>query len=639
MRSLPVNGPGPGTDSMDPRRIALESDHISVDGLRPAALALTVLCLGLAGYYQLLCPPAARAIMVAGNLGMSVFGLCLLWVTHRCALTARRVHALGALCTLGILAVIVLGGLFGAFSGSVFTLYVGMMIVVAVGSLTSLSWALFVGFAYLAAWAFVATRVMSDGWAECLAVVVSSYAAAFVAHATRRASRRRILELRRGDAARETALERALDDAQEARRELDAKVEQRTSALREELKQRQRLEQELQHAQKMEAVGRLAGGVAHDFNNLLAVIGLSLQMLDDPGLGPAERGETLRDARDATQRATELTRDLLAFGRKQTLKRGTLVVADVLAGVERMIRRLAGGGIEVSLRTADDTGEILADVNQIEQVMLNLAINACHAMGDQGSLTVRAAPVSLDAAAAAALRVGPGEFVCIEVTDTGSGMSESTRASVFEPFFTTKGPGRGTGLGLAVAHGIVTQHGGAIDVTSELGRGSTFTVLLPRISRTPSQPSMPVAAEVSSSRSRGNETLLLVEDEPALRRVVQRTLERLGYRVVSAESGEHALRVADTLPGIDLLVSDVVMPGFDGPELASRLRKRWPQLRVLFLTGYGRDKLSRSDAVGPDDRVLLKPYPVPELARILRAMLDGQRPSLRPPDVQLLETA
>jgi signal transduction histidine kinase len=599
---------------MDPRRIALESDHISVDGLRPAALALTVLCLGL-------------------------FGLCLLWVTHRCALTARRVHALGALCTLGILAVIVLGGLFGAFSGSVFTLYVGMMIVVAVGSLTSLSWALFVGFAYLAAWAFVATRVMRDGWAECLAVVVSSYAAAFVAHATRRASRRRILELRRGDAARETALERALDDAQEARRELDAKVEQRTSALREELKQRQRLEQELQHAQKMEAVGRLAGGVAHDFNNLLAVIGLSLQMLDDPGLGPAEKGETLRDARDATQRATELTRDLLAFGRKQTLKRGTLVVADVLAGVERMIRRLAGGGIEVSLRTADDTGEILADVNQIEQVMLNLAINACHAMGDQGSLTVRAAPVSLDAAAAAALRVGPGEFVRIEVTDTGSGMSESTRASVFEPFFTTKGQGRGTGLGLAVAHGIVTQHGGAIDVTSELGRGSTFTVLLPRISRTPSQPSMPVAAEVSSSRSRGNETLLLVEDEPALRRVVQRTLERLGYRVVSAESGEHALRVADTLPGIDLLVSDVVMPGFDGPELASRLRKRWPQLRVLFLTGYGRDKLSRSDAVGPDDRVLLKPYPVPELARILRAMLDGQRPSLRPPDVRLLETA
>jgi CheY-like chemotaxis protein len=241
-------------------------------------------------------------------------------------------------------------------------------------------------------------------------------------------------------------------------------------------------------------------------------------------------------------------------------------------------------------------------------------------MGNRGTLTVTADSVEIAGVAAVTHRVRPGSYVRIAVADTGTGMDEATRRSVFEPFFTTKDVGRGTGLGLAVAHGIVTQHGGQIDVETELGKGSTFTLFLPR-SRD-SAPHRVVAATLPPA-ALAHETVLVVEDEAAVRRAVQRNLERLGYRVIAAQDGEDALRIAESLDGIDLLLSDVVMPGIDGPELACRLRTKWRDLPVMFVTGYSADRLARSDAVGPHDRVLEKPYQLEELARTIRQMLEA----------------
>jgi CheY-like chemotaxis protein len=261
----------------------------------------------------------------------------------------------------------------------------------------------------------------------------------------------------------------------------------------------------------------------------------------------------------------------------------------------------------------------VADRHQIEQVLLNLAINACDAMGNRGTLAISADAVELAGADATRHRVRPGLYVRIAVSDTGTGMDEATRRSAFEPFFTTKEVGRGTGLGLAVAHGIVTQHGGQIDVESELGEGSTFTVFLPR-ARIGSPRSIIAAAQPVAALA--SETLLVVEDEAMVRRAVQRNLARLGYRVFTAHDGEDALRIAGSLDGIDLLLTDVVMPGIDGPELACRLRETWRELPVLFVTGYSADRLARSGAVGPRDRVLEKPYQPTELARTIRQMLE-----------------
>jgi two-component system cell cycle sensor histidine kinase/response regulator CckA len=252
-------------------------------------------------------------------------------------------------------------------------------------------------------------------------------------------------------------------------------------------------------------------------------------------------------------------------------------------------------------------------------VLLNLAINACDAMDNRGTLSVVAEAVELAGADAARHRVRPGPYVRVAVTDTGAGMDEATRRSVFEPFFTTREVGRGTGLGLAVAHGIVTQHCGQIDVESEPGKGSTFIVFLPRAGRT-----APGAATARPQAFRGHETVLVVEDEPAVRRAVQRNLERLGYCVLAAQDGEEALRIAASQRRIDLLVSDVVMPGIDGPELASQLRARWSDLPVLFVTGYSADRLARTGAVGPHDRVLEKPYQLDELARTIRSMISAR---------------
>jgi signal transduction histidine kinase/ActR/RegA family two-component response regulator len=587
--------------------------------LRPASLAVAVLFVAFTIYNWRAFPPGpARTwaiiydlVLVAGGAGLYV--LC-----RRVQLANHHVQAIAAMLSFSVLGNLVITTL--TLGDPLFTIYLAMLLIASAGIVTSPAWAIAIGAVELAAWGVMASALLTGMDLVQNALVVSSSAmVALIVHLNRSRAWARIRDLRGDDARREVALQGALAEADEARRELDHKVEERTAALRTELAERQRLEEQLRHAQKLEAVGRLAGGIAHDFNNLLTVIRMSLLTVAEPeGQSADDVRDALRDASDATDRAAALTHDLLAFARKQTLERNQVAVADILGGVERMVRRVAEASIRLEVVIADDVGEIIADRHQIEQVLLNLAINACDAMGNRGTLSIRGDSIELTASDADRRHLRAGKYVRVAVTDTGTGMDEATRQSVFEPFFTTKEVGRGTGLGLAVAHGIVTQHLGQIDVESELGKGSTFTVYLPR-ARGASQ-SGPIAT-VQPPASANHETLLVVEDEPAVRRAVLRNLERLGYRVHAAQDGEHALRIAETLPGIDLLLTDVVMPGIDGPELAFRLRDKWRDLPVLFVTGYSADRLARSGAVGPHDRVLEKPYQLEELARTIRTMI------------------
>jgi signal transduction histidine kinase/ActR/RegA family two-component response regulator len=590
---------------------------IGTEALQPAALVVGLVFVVFAVYNWIAFPAPARVPVTLYDLALIVLGFALYALCRRVTITPRGAHLGAAVLSFGVLGNILLAAALG--SNPLFSYYVAVLVIASVGSVLSPRWAISIAVGEVAAWAVVAYGILPGGVVRLhVFVMLSSLAVAAIVHLGRYRARTRILELRTGDARREQALQRALAEADEARRGLDRKVEERTAALRTELEERERLEEQLRHAQKLEAVGRLAGGIAHDFNNLLTVIRMSLLTVAEPGLPPDDLRDALRDATDATDRAAALTHDLLAFARKQTLERTTVAVADVLGGVERMIRRVSEASIRLEVRTAPDVGQIVADRHQVEQVLLNLAINACDAMGNRGILTIAADTVELGEGS----RIRPGRYIRIAVTDTGTGMDDATRRSVFEPFFTTKEVGRGTGLGLAVAHGIVTQHGGQIDVESELGKGSTFTVLLP-----PARGASPrsiAAAAAKPQAALASETLLVVEDEAAVRRAVQRNLERLGYRVIAACDGEDALRLIESHGEVDLLLSDVVMPGIDGPELACRLREKWRDLPVLFVTGYSADRLARSGAVGPHDRVLEKPYQLEELTRTLRQMLEAR---------------
>jgi signal transduction histidine kinase/ActR/RegA family two-component response regulator len=601
-------------------RIDADLGNIATSGLRPASLAVALLFAGFAIYTPFGFPPGSRLPIEIYDLAIVAASLGLYSLCRRTTLSYRHVHIASALLSFAVLGNILMAAALGA--NPLFSFAVAILLIASAGTVLSALWAGFIAVVEIVAWAVVASAILPhDQLALNAIVMASSLGVAFIVHAARHVSTSRILDLRDGDARRELVLQQALAEADEARRGLDRKVEERTAALRNELEERERLEAQLRHAQKLEAVGRLAGGIAHDFNNLLTVIRLSHVTVNDPGASPDEIRDAMRDASDATDRAAGLTHDLLAFARKQTLERTTVAVSDILGGVERMVRRVAEASIRLEVRIAPDVGDVSADRHQIEQVLLNLAINACDAMDNRGTLTVAADTVELTGSAAVHLGLRAGAYVRIAVTDTGTGMDDATRRSVFEPFFTTKEVGRGTGLGLAVAHGIMTQHGGEIGVDTELGKGSTFNVYLPHARGI--APHRIVAA-ASPLASLARETLLVVEDEGAVRRAVQRNLERLGYRVISAHDGEDALRIAESHCEFDLLLSDVVMPGIDGPELACRLRAKWNGLPVLFVTGYSADRLGRSDALGPHDRVLEKPYQFDELARTIRQMLEAR---------------
>ncbi len=598
----------------------MDVPQLGKDALQPASLLVGFMFIAYAIYNWLLFPVGAREPACAYDLALVGLGFAMYQVCRRVPLSDRGVHLLSFALALSVLGNILCTAWLGV--NPEFSFYVGLLMI-ASANVIGPAWAIALSVVEVAAWAPVAYVVLPGReLTRSALVMMASAVVTTIVHVARSRARKRIAMLRAGDAKRAIDLQLALAEAGEARRELDRKVEERTAALRTELEERQRLEEQLRHVQKLEAVGRLAGGIAHDFNNLLTVIRLSHNTLGEAALGPEMR-DALRDASGAADRAAGLTHDLLAFARKQTLQRADVAIAGIVGDVERMIRRVAEAGIRLETAIEGDAGGVHADRYQIEQVLLNLAINACDAMGRRGTLTISAGAVELGELEAARRSLRPGGYVRIAVTDTGTGMDDATQRAVFEPFFTTKEVGRGTGLGLAMAHGIVTQHGGQIDVESELGKGSTFTVLLPRVA--PAAPSTVIAGS-QPVPALARESLLVVEDEAVVRRAVQRQLERLGYRVIVAQDGEDALRVAETLDNIDLLLTDVVMPGLDGPELACRLRERWNDLPVLFVTGYSADRLTRSGAVTPQDRVLEKPYQVVELTQTIRQMMDA-RPS------------
>lgn len=384
-----------------------------------------------------------------------------------------------------------------------------------------------------------------------------------------------------------------------------------------------RFEDQVRQAQKMEAVGCLAAGIAHDFNNLLTIIlGYSEVLLDRFSADdPAAR--MIQDIKVAGERAASLTRQLLAFSRQQVLAPQVLDLATVVREMEPLLRRLIGEDIELIIRADPHLGPVMADRCQMEQVLLNLAVNARDAMPRGGRLTIETRNTEPGANSLPPhLAIQPGRYVMLGVTDTGCGMDLATQAHLFEPFFTTKVPGRGTGLGLATIDGIVKQSQGTISVDSKPGRGTTFTVFLPCTECLASSSQTLVS---SAQDSGGQETILVAEDDDGLRSLIGHILTRKGYQVLEARNGMEALRIGGRHPGpIHLLVSDVVMPQLNGGELASRLAPFRPGMRILFLSGYAEDAAVRHGALEGEIAFLQKPFLPHALCRMVREVLDRE---------------
>jgi len=383
-------------------------------------------------------------------------------------------------------------------------------------------------------------------------------------------------------------------------------------------------EARLRQAQKMEAVGRLAGGIAHDFNNVLtAIFGYADLLMDSLDLLDPRRADAAEIKR-AAERAAGLTRQLLAFSRKQVMQPRLVNLNTVVHEMGGMLRRVVGERIALRLDLDQGLGHVTADPGQLEQVIANLGVNARDAMPDGGTLTIATANVNAPGVAGAEDALPPGgPLVALTVSDTGTGMDEHVLAHLFEPFFTTKELGRGTGLGLATVYGIVRQSGGQIQVASRPGEGSTFTVYFPRVEADPRAASTTALPEPSPG---GTETVLVVEDEAAVRHLCCRVLRAKGYRVLEAPHAEAALAlVAAMAEPIHLLVTDMVMPGMGGPALAAQLVATRPTLRVLYITGYALEAIEQGGDVAGADGLLQKPFSADQLARTVRELLGATR--------------
>jgi two-component system cell cycle sensor histidine kinase/response regulator CckA len=389
---------------------------------------------------------------------------------------------------------------------------------------------------------------------------------------------------------------------------------------RERAKSQAVLEEQLRQAQKMEGIGRLAGGIAHDFNNMLtAIIGYSDMVLDQ--IGPDKPiSHDLEEIRKAANRAAALTSQLLAFSRKQTLRITAVDVNEVILHVRDMLQRLIGEDIHVRIALAPAARPILADRIQLEQVLMNLATNARDAMPRGGTLTIETAVVDASETALAVPEpVIPGSYVRLAITDTGFGMDEATRTRIFEPFFTTKAVGHGTGLGLATVYGVVQQLGGHIAVASEPDRGTRFSLYFRESAEQVATASSPVR-RVAPAVAEGEQVVLLVEDEGGVRQLVSRVLRRHGYTVLEADGPEQAVALlADYSGPLDLVVTDVVMPTMDGPQLVARLRATRPHVKVLYMSGYTGEMIARRAGADTTAAILEKPFPA---ARLLEAVRD-----------------
>jgi PAS domain S-box-containing protein len=416
---------------------------------------------------------------------------------------------------------------------------------------------------------------------------------------------------------------RAIPDAEGRLQYFEGALEDITEHKRTEEALRQSQAQ-LLHAQKLEAVGRLAGGIAHDFNNLLMVISGYSDLLAERVRADPELRHDVDEVVRAAERAAALTQQLLAFSRRQMMQPRVLDLNHVVADTHKMLRRLIGEDVELRLVTGAAVGRVLADPGQLEQVILNLAINARDAMPQGGCLTLETANVELDEAYAQShLMVQPGLYVMLAVTDTGCGMEPEVKARIFEPFFTTKEQGRGSGLGLSTVYGIVQQSGGCVWVYSEPGLGTTFKIYLPRIDEALS----PQEVRASSApRARDAETVLVVEDEEKVRVLVREMLEELGYNVLEAPGGAEALRLCSQWQGpIDVLLTDVVMPGMGGVELARQATAHRPRLKIVFMSGYTGGSAAPDVDLQEGTAFLEKPFSYVRLAEKLQELLAQER--------------
>jgi PAS domain S-box-containing protein len=401
-------------------------------------------------------------------------------------------------------------------------------------------------------------------------------------------------------------------EAQAERLRLEAEAQRLTAAA-----ERERLEAQLHQARRLESLGQLAGGVAHDFNNILAVMlnytsFVTEQVQEAAALDPHSHwhraAADLQQVLRAGQRATELTHQLLAFGRREVVRPKVLDLNIVIREVEQLLRRALGEHIQLHVELEEHLYPVLADPGQIEQILMNLAVNARDAMPDGGTLTVHTTNHEVTAAAGTPSRPAPpaGRYVRIRVADTGTGIPPEVLDRVFEPFFTTKAPGEGTGLGLATVYGIITQAGGFATINSAPGAGTAFVVLLPQTAEAPALPDEPVAP---NAPHRGQETILVVEDEEALREVTRRILTRSGYRVLSAGTGPEALKIAEGFHGeIDLLLTDVIMPYMHGRELAQQITATRSGLRVIYMSGYAQPFITGEGSLHRDTVLITKPF-------------------------------
>jgi signal transduction histidine kinase/CheY-like chemotaxis protein len=405
---------------------------------------------------------------------------------------------------------------------------------------------------------------------------------------------------------------------QERRMELE-----RLTAFEERLRES---EERLRQAQKMEAVGQLAGGIAHDFNNLITVIGCSVGLLTDATEAKDPRREDLGQIKEAVDRAAALTRQLLAFSRRQVLQPRPLDLNEVVRDMEKMMRRVIGSHIAIHTTLEPKLSYMLADVGQIEQVVMNLAVNARDAMPTSGALLF--ATENRSVRLPEPHRHGviePGDYVTLTVRDSGQGMPASVLDHLFEPFFTTKEQGHGTGLGLATVHGIVYQSGGHITVSSTLGVGTTFTLYFPKIHSGDRQPTQAAGIRIVASDNERRRSVLVVDDQDAIRDISERVLQQAGFRVLTAKHGEEALEMLDQRRNagdpISLVLTDVVMPVMGGRELANIVLKDYQESRVLCISGYSRDELVRQRLVDDSVRLIHKPFEAGELVEAVRDTL------------------
>jgi len=596
----------------------------ALDVLRPMAAVAAAVMLGFVPYNFFGSPPSSREIMMTHDAVTAAVCAIIWWCIRSGRLRETQAHPVATAMILLLASNILLAMWLHRMPLN--AVFICILLVGAGAGMTLVGW----GVAVSAILLVVTTPVLlvvTDGATagRYLAMITATSAIAIALIVLRARNLRELAQFTALDRRQRQALDDALAD-------LDAKVAQRTAELQTanallqtQMEERARAEREarelaeqLLHAQRLESLGRLAGGIAHDFNNLLTVIDGNLHLtLED--LPDGANREPLEDAIGASERATLLTKQLLAFGRKQVIERVSFDAGKRVEDVSRMLQRVLGERIELHITALERDLWVNADPNQLEQVLMNLTANARDAMPDGGTCTIAVGRV---------LHAGVPS-IRMRVRDSGIGMDESIKRRVFEPFFTTKKSGEGTGLGLATAYGVIQQHGGSITIESSPGEGTVVDVILPAADSTGhALPALPL----HPTGRAGSETVLLVEDEDAVRRVAERFLRRQGYKVLVASGGAEALEIAETTSEpLHLLFTDVMMPGMNGFLLAERIRALHPHIKVMFVSGYTGDYLvSQTGELPSGTHFVYKPYETHRTARMIRDILD--EPAVRPSD-------